>query len=416
MEKKNKLNIFIFEPVPLLNKGEEAIVKGIEALFDTHYDVDMTVLDWTEHSYEQNGIKALPALDPYKLINTKSSGLKLKIQILKHFFSRILGINLQSKTIMSNPSYTAHKKAFMDADLILVGHDGIFGLEQESFINFAKQHSKVVGILGCGLYPMRRHKWLYANIYKRAVKQSFFAFFREHSSFEYMKEIGAEQIDLAPDPAFIMKADRKDMNRFEHVCDQIVVTVCEKSIIYDGAFVNLNGDKKRDFHRQLLAELLDHAAFKSGRSVYFLPHSIEDGVGNDVQIAKSIASKMNSSATVIEDDLSSGQLKQIIKDAQFLVAERTHSMIGAVSVATPFLGLTSSADRRTHEIIGLMSSSEDALFDLDNASVPEIIRKFDQTYDEKSQTRNKLKMTANEHQSKLKKVASRIITCLNENK
>jgi polysaccharide pyruvyl transferase WcaK-like protein len=103
--------------------------------------------------------------------------------------------------------------------------------------------------------------------------------------------------------------------------------------------------------------------------ILFLPHSIENiPYKNDILAAQRIASKMRANTDnycVLEEDLSPMMLKGIIQHSDFLIAERTHSMISAISVGTPFVGFTTHIDKRTHDIVGNMCNLECNLFNME---------------------------------------------------
>jgi polysaccharide pyruvyl transferase WcaK-like protein len=68
---------------------------------------------------------------------------------------------------------------------------------------------------------------------------------------------------------------------------------------------------------------------------------------------------------ILEQDCGARLLKSLIRECDFLVGERTHSLIGSVSVGTPFAAITNRCDTRTHGIIGAMCQCEDQIIDID---------------------------------------------------
>ncbi len=86
----------------------------------------------------------------------------------------------------------------------------------------------------------------------------------------------------------------------------------------------------------------------------FLPHSVETD-GSDIVAAQHVIEQMKATAAdcaILEQDCGPRLLKSIIGQCDFLVGERTHSLIGSVSVGTPFAAMTNRQDTRTHGIIG----------------------------------------------------------------
>jgi polysaccharide pyruvyl transferase WcaK-like protein len=74
----------------------------------------------------------------------------------------------------------------------------------------------------------------------------------------------------------------------------------------------------------------------------------------------------------------------------FLVGERTHSVIGSISTRTPFAALTNRRDTRTHGIIGAMCRCEDQIVDMDTAGVQEAAQRIDEVFETRDATRKSL--------------------------
>ncbi len=412
MLNKRKLRILVAEPVPLLNKGEEAIVLGMKDTLEKYFDVEIAVLDWIEKKEKRNGIQSFPADWFYHLINSKKTGFLHKVDIVKHFIFRMLSVDTKHNNLTKNLDIE-FQEYFDSADLILVGHDGIFSIESEAIINIARQNSKSTGIWGCGLYPIDRHKWLYWTLYRKALKNSDFAFFREKTSFKFMKNL--EHIDsftqLSPDPAFGLLPEVTEEVKL--IIDTyinsstVAVTVCEKSIIFDKSFLDQDLSNKTEYHRNLIAKMLDNFSNLRNVNFLFLPHSIERGLGNDIVLSKDIVKRMKSSdkCHILDKDLTSKELKALVKTVHFLVGERTHSLIGSTSVATPFAGLTNSSDKRTHEILGDMCHTEKQLIDMDITSVDILTKSVIEIYDNRDLIKNELLNTQIELSENIDKAA-----------
>ena len=58
--------------------------------------------------------------------------------------------------------------------------------------------------------------------------------------------------------------------------------------------------------------------------------------------------------TVINNEYSESELKGLMKRCEFILGERTHALIGAVSAAAPCVALTVVEDLRMHYIINKM--------------------------------------------------------------
>ena len=101
-------------------------------------------------------------------------------------------------------------------------------------------------------------------------------------------------------------------------------------------------------------------------------------------------------------------MKSIIGELDFLVGERTHSVIGSVSVATPFVALTSSQDYRTHGIIGDMSQCQNQIININVVEVEEAIRKTLEIFDSRQAIKKSLQETSRFFDKQLSEVSKLI--------
>ena len=188
-----------------------------------------------------------------------------------------------------------------------------------------------------------------------------------------------EKLMVAPDPAFAMPPaapeevarvlDRYEAYRQAKTADRPIVaaTVLEKGRVYTDFRPDLSGPAKSEAHARYVATILDALIAEGQALIVFLPHSVEAD-GNDVIAARHVTEQMKSEPNdylILEEDCEPPLLKGMIHACDFLVGERTHSLIGSVSVATPFMALTNSRDTRTHGIIGDMCRCQAQIVDMD---------------------------------------------------
>jgi polysaccharide pyruvyl transferase WcaK-like protein len=269
---------------------------------------------------------------------------------------------------------------FDRAKYVLVGHDGVFGVESCGIIHLAKQHGKRAGILGAstGLAGGRLYK---AWLYRRALEESDFCFFRERYSCANMQQISRQpaRLRVGPDPAFAMQpapeqTARAVLERYEAYRKArqdnrpvVAVTALEKGRIFAGFRPDLPGPAKRQAHARYWAAILDALIAKHHAFALFLPHSVEKS-GNDLVAAQHVREQMKAGpedVMILDQDCGARLLKSLIRECDFLVGERTHSLIAAVSVGTPLAVLTNRQDTRTHGIIGDMCRCADQIVDID---------------------------------------------------
>jgi polysaccharide pyruvyl transferase WcaK-like protein len=253
-------------------------------------------------------------------------------------------------------------------------------VESCGILRLARRHGKRAGILGAstGIGAGRYYK---AGLYRRALDESDFCFFRERLSCESMKRVCSqpEGLLIGPDPAFAMQAAEPDqvagiLDRVEgygqaRAAGQPIVaaTVLEKGRVYAGFRPDLDGQARQRAHAEYVADILDALIAERDAFVLFLPHALEEDA-SDVTAARHVTAQMKSGPghyKIVEEDCNARLLKGIIRQCDFVVGERTHSLIGGFSVGTPFVALTNRRDTRTHGIIGEMCQCEHQIVDMD---------------------------------------------------
>ena len=377
------LYIFVADYVPLNNKGEEAIIRGIEDLLGADRPVKFAVLGPVREVVTYDNVTIFPYdwVFPGRIASSHRKRQIIKLLVSLKLRFGIYG-SLRNLTDSKRPEYRQIRQFFEQSDCIIVGHDASFSLESAGIIHLARASKKCVGIMGAGFSINPRLSLFLKWLYKRAIEESDFCVLREQHTYELVKSLDCrvQQPILALDPAFAMRpAPAKQAEDVlssyalyrqakQHGKPVVGVTVCEKSIVYTASFRSISHPaKKRKMHHRFVAGILDKLVKEVGALIIFLPHSIEKD-GNDIEVAQHVVGQMSAAsenAVIIERDLSARLLKSIIRELDFLLGERTHSMIGAFSVQTAFVGLTNQTDMRTHDIIGDMCGCSEQLIDMD---------------------------------------------------
>jgi len=384
---KNTQYILVADYVPLANKGEEAIIRGIEDMLRDDRAVEIGLFDDVkevthagnitifprEWIFRREGGEVLTGILPRHRRILKD--ILISIQMRLGYYSRLR--NLKSS---SSKSQLPLREFFNRAEYVLVGHDGVFCVESCGVIQLAKKAGKCVGILGAGV-GFKWYRQLYQNsIFRRAIADCDFCIFRERSSYEYIKQISGDcdKPILAPDPAFAMRADEPSAARevLEHYelyrqaresgREIVAATVLEKGVVYTFFIPKANAVAKYQAHAEYVAQILDTFIKERNVFVIFLPHSIEEE-SSDLTAARHVTEAMVSGSDnymILKEDLCARLLKGIIGECDFLIGERAHSLIGCFSTGTPFLGLTNNRDRRMHEILGEMCHCKNQLVDM----------------------------------------------------
>jgi len=423
----DKLTILLADYLPLANKGEEAILRGIQDMFGGPEAVETCIFTHTEHAGRVDDINVFPVEWGFRIAGRLLTWRQRTWRRVLSCLGQRLGFYGRAWRMARSrhPRFEPLRSYFDRCHLVLVGHDAMFSPETCAMIHVAHAAGKPVGILGAGFELNRRMRPFAVPVYRKAVEESRFVVLRERRTLRLLREIsGSEKLRLAPDPAFAMAPAPADetsayLNRVgflqtarERGRPVVLVTVCEKSVAFRASFRRCTGlDAKRDAHVRFVARLLDGLIRERGASVMFLPHAIEPGIGNDVEVARRIRAQMASPQHhhwILEDDVSPRLLKGIIATADFLVGERTHSLIGAVDVGTPFVALTNTTDGRTHDIIGDMSESANEIIDMDAPDVLRASRTVLSAFERREDLRKKLRDVAKRHRAELAGVAESI--------
>jgi len=419
--------VLIADYVPLSNKGEEAIVRGIADLLGNGRAARVGVFDDVADVVQRDGITVFPCnwIWGRREDRARSRGAVFARDTIKVAQMRLGNYSrLRALTRSSSPLYASLTSFFDKADYVLVGHDGFFCVESCGIIHLARKAEKYVGVLGSGRSIRGRSAWCRRWLYRRAVREAYFWTLRERDSYEQMKALCPDEPKLAlvPDPAFAMEP--APSGEALHVLESypqyrcaraggkpiVVVTVREKGVPYTHAFQGMDAEQKMRAHAKFMASILDRLVEERDVLVVFLPHSIEADA-SDVDAARHVAEAMNcrrDRLLILDVDLGARALKSIIRECDFLIGERAHSLIASVSVATPFLALTNSKDRRTHGIIGDMCRCSEWIVNMDAAGASSAPEKAISLFDNRSDARIHLKDVSTDLLGRLRSVAEAI--------
>jgi polysaccharide pyruvyl transferase WcaK-like protein len=393
------LHILVADYVPIANKGEEAIVRGMEDMLSGGRSVALGLFDNVPQVTQRDNITIFPRAWLFRLEGNSALSGRGRILLQAAIAAQLrLGAygRLKNLTGAGAAECRPLQEFFDRARYVLVGHDGVFSVESCGIIHLAKRHGKRAGILGAstGIAGGRLYK---AALYRRAMDESDFCIFREKHSRDSMAQVCRDpgKLVVGPDPAFAMRPaepgkarevlESYELHRRakEAARPIVAVTALEKGRVYASFRPDLRGPAKQQAHAGYLATLLDPLVEKHRAFILFLPHSLEAD-GSDVLAARHVVGRMKSGpddSLILDRDCGPRLLKSIIAQCDFLIGERTHSLIGAVSVGTPFVALTNRQDTRTHGIIGDMCRCGDCIIDMaaggEEAAPLKVLRLFD---------------------------------------
>ncbi len=411
---KKIYHFLVPELVPLDNKGEEAIVRGIGDVIFPEGNYEIHLFDEVENYRFFNGIHVYPVkwfispwlnrefgfgLNSEKIRDSTQSLIRNALHKVYpqwvRFKDRSLIRTLSClKEIHStgriNSTY-AGLENILKLDYIIAGHDGamdervchvIEGLQEIRSIPF--------GVFGIEFPLIFKSEYIVSEQY-RVLKSAEFFFCRTNASKKVVeKYFPSINAFVRPDPAFGMKPEdslavdtylesRGLLNIFEKPV--VLCTTCETGPISRFCFNNEASPGQRLYaHRKFYADLINHVLENHNVNILFLPHALGPGQAlDDTYVASEVIRLVNSHDRVhlLQDDISAKLLKGIIAKGSFLIAERIHSMIGAVGVGTPFLCLGSKTDRRIEGIICEMVHARSSVYYMNDPDTHEAIKKLD---------------------------------------
>ena len=216
----DRLHILVADYVPLANRGEEAIICGIEDMLSDGRPVALGVFDDVPQVTQRENITIFPRGLLFRFEGNPSLTGRGRILTQARIALELrLGIYGPLRNLTSAGTELAD---FFDrAQYVLVGHDGVFCVESCGIVHLAKRHGKRVGILGSstGIGGGRLYK---AWLYRRTMEESDFCVFRENHSRESMTQIcrTPDKLRVGPDPAFAMRpacpeAARRILDHYE---------------------------------------------------------------------------------------------------------------------------------------------------------------------------------------------------------
>jgi polysaccharide pyruvyl transferase WcaK-like protein len=400
--------ILIADYVPLANKGEEAIIRGLEDMLRDDRpiqiglfgNVDQVSIDGNITVFPVNWISRFPP-ETLSVWFNRFKSIFVALQMAVGYYSRLK--NLVSP---SDEKYRPLQEFFKRAEYILVGHDGTFRTESCGIIHLAKKDGKRVGIVGASTGISRFGRLYKGWLYKRAIEECDFCVFRERHSQENMRQVSRipAKLLLAPDPAFAMRPVEPQIagkilesydvfNKARKAGRSIVVaTVLEKGTVYYHFRPELDADAKQRAHSEYLAEIFDALISKRNAFMIFLPHSIES-LHSDVTAAEHVTEIMKAGPgdyMILHENLPARVLKGIINESDFLVGERLHSVIGSITVAVPFVVLTNEQDTRAYGIVGEMCHHEDRIINMNILNSAAASRRILELFDMRESFRESL--------------------------
>lgn len=391
--------ILIADPIPLLNKGEEALLEGIvESLSICFDNPDITLL--SNYPEEDKSRSRVPVLDR----NGVSLRVLKKLAPKFAFLLEGITVTIQNKIKRNGKRCLIDGsnlwKAFINSDIIIVGHDSSVSYDA---IIVGRLLNKPLAIFAGSVE-------IFNNSFKQIVARTLLKkvdliTLRETYSYNALFDLGVVPIvkaEVTADAAFLLRPcsskRAKEIMLQEglpaHSRPMVGVTLtrqmCERSR------PEITDIEKR-YEKAVLnkAAVFDRIIDSYGVEIVFFPHCIGPGKSDDRPVALDVISEMTRKdmAKLVDGDFSAAELKGLIKQCEIFIGERTHSVIAALSQGIPSLCMTFPSDRRTHGIIGEMLNHKDFVYNIERLDPEELLGLIDLLWAGRQAIREKLSKT-----------------------
>lgn len=352
-----RVNILLFGSYHGNNKGDEAILQSIISNINSMpFDVSVSVSSW----------------DPGYIKNTYGID---SFQVKPWYLPKIL-------------------TKIVNSDVVVIGGGGLifdfsnkklldFGFSQLPFwlliAELSKKLKKKTGFFGIGIGPLETKLGKYFTKY--VFNKMDFIVVRDERSYAILKELGINRsVQKTSDPTlclFNKLSSNKDKKKL--IYNTIGVSVCPIK-----NFFGKNIEKK---YIEGIASLVNAVIDEYNFQVTFLPMNIR----KDIKITKKVTKRIKRTdmIDIIESNLMPLQIIQIIKNFDFFIGTRLHSIIFSSIALTPFLAINYQ-DKVKEFIYDL--KMEDCLIEVPSFVNNEknILEIFSKKWEEKNHTQKKL--------------------------
>jgi polysaccharide pyruvyl transferase WcaK-like protein len=423
-------NVIIPEAIPALNKGEAAILRGIQETLSSCGKVNLILYSppvWVEDDkkrYEPE-ITVVTGLDFMDIANKfleepcergRLFQYKLSGKLLLHACLSRLSPSLANFFFKDR-----FLESFANADLVVAGHDGMLGYNHFWIVLAANILNKPIALFGGGNdYSGRSRKLRIRKFLQFIANHSILLTVRDSNTRDYFiaNDVNPDKVHLFPDPAVLLKPCSESRVReiltIERIPDSsdmplyglipvIGGIVSDKSFSYER-----DPDRKMNLRINLWLDILKHLLDTTNAHFIFLPHCLGPTIiFDDRRMLEAIyraIPKGGERITVINNEYSEGEFKGLMKRCDFILGERTHGLIGSISVATPCIALTVEEDLRMHNIINLMFKRPTV--NLNSPDIEDIKRLLTREWTSRKEVREQMRVEADHIHAEALKAAT----------
>lgn len=403
------LKVVIPEPIPSLNKGEAAILRGIQEALAVCGDVNLTLYSppaWIND--DKKRYRDITIVDGIDIWDISNQFLEKPLQRSRFYllktFGKLIIFSLMARFSRNIANYLIKDNllySMSNSNLIISGHNGLLGDDQFWMVLAAKIMNKPIALFGGGNDFNGRNQ--------RIKVRKFLQFISNHSIIFTVRDINTkdtliangvnpEKIYVFPDPAVLLKpCSNERVNEILRI--EAIPNHSEKplygvvpvrgGIVFDKSFSSeTNLAKKNELRVKFWVDIFLHLLDTTDAHFVFIPHCIGPTFNNDdrrmmVDIYNAMP-KGKDRITAISNEYSESELKGLMKRCDFILSERTHALIGAVSVATPSMALTVKEDLRMYYIINKMFKRP--TFNLNNPDIEELKKLLTEEWNNRKKT------------------------------
>lgn len=408
------LRFLIAENIPSLNKGELAILEGLNESLKIFNEYDLTIFSVNPEMDSKRYLSTIQIFDvktsfPFfnHINNSKMAKItSVLIFTLKHLIFLFLYFLFKENalSIMKTDIW----KIYLKSDVIFVGHNGVFGLGSglipgSSLITFMSYLylpffrlilKKPLVIYGGSVNSYKKNNIWIRTWMRFVLSKIDLITVRDCLSYKNLQKMGLTNSNayLTADLAFLLKpATDQHIERILNIENtgktkrsMIGVTVTREM----GYKFSLNLDKNQSYieHNKLFSQVIDYLIETYNSQIVFIPHSIGFGEELDDRIISRdifMGCKNKDHIKLITNEYSPSELKGLIGKLDFFIGERLHSVIGALSMAVPSIVITYERDRRID--IVKMLGHDNFILTVEELELNELKSKIDELFYKKDE-------------------------------
>ena len=403
--------IFIATSPGFFNKGDASIVLGALKTLRTIDNAEVSIVSsHPEFESIRCDAKLIDMTDPL----SKGKPLIIRafrfaIPILQHIslpiLHRIFGLNRIPTGIMKREILEEYHKS----DLIIAALDDSFttlygyGPFLTNFyrIFLAKLFKKSVVLYAGSIGPFRNK--FYEILGRYIINKVDLVTLREDISFEYLKKIGVNKppmyvtadLAFALQPAPLERAKEILSSEGIDKNEKPLIGVSLSRVISRWAFPELQ-DPQEKYHKyvKMMAQMIDYLIEELSATVIFIPQVIGPTQEyEDRNTAKDIyqMAKNKDKIKLITNEYTPEELRSITGQFDLFIGARTHSVISAATMCTPFVAIEYES-HKTRGIIGKMLDCEEFVYDIRTLNFDTLITKINDVWLNRERIREELKI------------------------